>query len=117
MSVIDVYPPPTTKYKVAKVVLNITSATVSLSGTVQLTATAKDSNNATVNGVNFLWESRSPSLATVSQSGLVTAYGGRMPIGHLKFVGGLAHIYVYAKRDDGSVDTAFASANITVLGN
>jgi hypothetical protein len=116
MSVIDVYPPPTMKYKVNKVVLNLTTATIPLSGTVQLTATAKDSNNNTVNGVNFFWESRSTLAVSVSQSGLVTGYSGRVPAGHTKNVGGLAHIYAYAKRDDGSIDTAFAMATITVLG-
>ena len=116
MSVIDVYPAPTSAYKVSKVVISPITANVTLNGTVQLTATAKDANNVTINGVNFFWESHNPSIASISQSGLVTAYSGFLPGGHSKRVGGIVHLYAYAKRDDGSVDTAFTFANITVLG-
>lgn len=109
-------PVPTSRYKVAKVVLNTNAATIALSGTVQLTATAKDSNNVTVGGVNFFWESRNTQIAMVSQTGLVTAYVGRTPNGHNKNVGGSVNVYAHAKRDDGSLDTAIAFAVITVQG-
>jgi len=56
--------------------------TIPTGQTLQLVATALDSNNATVTGVNYIWSSSSPAVATVSTQGLVTgiAIGGPVTI-------------------------------------
>src|SRR5581483_3302127 len=49
--------------------------TVTLGGTVQLTATVKDSAGNPLTGRTVTWQSLSPGVATVSATGLVTSVG------------------------------------------
>lgn len=60
---------------VATVTLTSPSNTINLGQTVQLTATAKDASGNTLNipAANFQYTSATPTIATVSASGLVTA--------------------------------------------
>jgi len=55
--------------------VEITPSSVSLpeGQTLQLQATAFDQNNTPLQGIPFFWESTDPSVASVSQTGLVTA--------------------------------------------
>ncbi|HEX5181427.1 MAG TPA: Ig-like domain-containing protein, partial [Gemmatimonadaceae bacterium] len=62
-----------TQVPVATVSLSPTSATLSVGGTQQLTATLKDSANNVLSGRTITWQSSSTSVATVSSSGVVTA--------------------------------------------
>lgn len=48
--------------------------------TRQLTATARDANNVVVQNPSFTWTTSAPGVATVSNSGLVTAAGPGMAI-------------------------------------
>lgn len=114
-------PKPTSAYSVAKVVITPSPVTLSLSGTQQLTATAKDASNNTVNGVNFSWESRNPAVASVNASGLVTAFAGILePHTQGKGshrTGGTTQVYAYVQRGDGSVIDIHSFVTVTVNGN
>ena len=57
---------------VTRVIVTPASATIQPSGTVQLTAQARDKRNKPVSGATFTWSSSNASVATVSSSGLVT---------------------------------------------
>jgi DNA/RNA endonuclease G (NUC1) len=61
-------PPPT----VASVVVAPPSATISVGGTQQFTATAFDASNNPIAGTLFTWSSSDPSIATIDASGLAT---------------------------------------------
>ncbi|MFN8669656.1 MAG: Ig-like domain-containing protein [Gemmatimonadaceae bacterium] len=52
-----------------------TSGTLTVGGTLQLTATTKDANRNVLPGRGITWISGAPSVATVTQAGLVTAVG------------------------------------------
>ncbi|MDP9201102.1 MAG: Ig-like domain-containing protein [Gemmatimonadota bacterium] len=65
---ITVGPPP-----VAVVIVTVDSTTLSIGHTAQASATAKDSAGNPINGQTILWTSLSPSIASVSSSGRVTA--------------------------------------------
>lgn len=67
---------PTLVGKVASVVITPNPATVVQGATVQLSATLRDAYGSVLTGKPFTWSSSSTSLATISQSGLVT---GVMP--------------------------------------
>lgn len=59
---------------VATVVVTAASATLtSLGATVQLQASAEDASGNTVSGESFTWASPDAQVATVSETGLVTA--------------------------------------------
>jgi uncharacterized protein YjdB len=58
---------------VATVTVAPASATVSIAGTQQLTATLKDSMNNTLTGRAIAWATSAPLVASVSSGGLVTA--------------------------------------------
>ncbi|MBI4502691.1 MAG: Ig-like domain-containing protein [Gemmatimonadetes bacterium] len=58
---------------VATVVVAPTPDTLFVGGTVQLTATTRDANNAVLTGRVVTWSSSDAAVATVSASGLVTA--------------------------------------------
>jgi trimeric autotransporter adhesin len=60
---------------VASVTVTPTPDTVTLGGTVQLTATLKDSAGNTLSGRTVTWASLNTSFATVSATGLVTSVG------------------------------------------
>jgi trimeric autotransporter adhesin len=60
---------------VASVTVTPTPDTVTLGGTVQLTATLKDSAGNTLTGRTVTWQSGNTGVATVSASGLVTSVG------------------------------------------
>ncbi|MBC7893805.1 MAG: Ig-like domain-containing protein [Cytophagaceae bacterium] len=64
-----------TPVPVASLTITPNGATIVVGGTLQLTATAKDANGVTLPGRIIGWTSGGPSIATVSQSGLVTAIG------------------------------------------
>jgi len=67
---------------VATVVVSPAPATLSVGGTVQLTVTLKDASGTTLTGRTVAWTSSTPTVATVSPSGLVTdvASGGTTTI-------------------------------------
>jgi uncharacterized protein YjdB len=60
---------------VASVTVTPTPDTVTLGGTVQLTATLKDSAGNTLTGRTVTWASLNAGIATVSATGLVTSVG------------------------------------------
>ncbi|MCC6318430.1 MAG: Ig-like domain-containing protein [Gemmatimonadaceae bacterium] len=64
-----------TPVPVASITIAPNGATVLVGGTQQLTATARDANGVTLPGRIVTWISGAPSVATVSQSGLVSAVG------------------------------------------
>lgn len=58
---------------VQRVTVSPATATRDIGQSVQLTATALDKKNKVVPGVTFSWSSNAPAIATVNNSGLVTA--------------------------------------------
>jgi len=60
---------------IASVTVTPTPDTVTLGGTVQLTATLKDSAGNTLTGRTVTWQSLNTGVATVSATGLVTSVG------------------------------------------
>jgi len=58
---------------VASVAVSPSSSSLQIGGTVQLTATTKDSAGNVLTGRAVTWASSAPAVATVSASGLVTA--------------------------------------------
>ena len=69
-STITVTPVP-----VARVVIQPGAATILIGKTQQFTATTLDASNTVLPGRSITWISGAPSVATVTQSGLVTAVG------------------------------------------
>jgi len=70
--------PPTTQplpvpASVSTVTLNQTAFTLTMPGSLQLTATTRDAAGATLNGRVMSWSSNATTVATVSADGLVTA--------------------------------------------
>jgi alpha-tubulin suppressor-like RCC1 family protein len=61
---------------VATVSVSPNTGTLSVGGTLQLTATAKDSNNVVAPKAAFSWSSSNAAVATVSAAGLVTGIAG-----------------------------------------
>ncbi|HET7229423.1 MAG TPA: Ig-like domain-containing protein [Longimicrobium sp.] len=61
--------------RVAAVEVSPATQTLSQGGAAQLTAVARDSAGAVLNGRTFTWASSNPSVATVSASGVVTGVG------------------------------------------
>ena len=68
----DTTPEPTPP-TVESVVLSPSAATLEVGATRQMTASARDGDNAPISGVSFTWSSSNTSVATVSSAGLVTA--------------------------------------------
>lgn len=66
---VDPTPPPPT---VASVTVSPTTAALTVPATVQLTATARDANGNAMNAT-IAWSSSASTVATVSQTGLVTS--------------------------------------------
>jgi trimeric autotransporter adhesin len=60
---------------VGSVTITPTPDTVTLGGTIQLTATVKDTAGNTLTGRTVTWTSLNTGVATVSQTGLVTSVG------------------------------------------
>lgn len=60
---------------VASVSVSPASPTIAFGGSQQFTAEARDADNAVVPNVTWYWASSNHTVATVSQSGLVTAAG------------------------------------------
>lgn len=85
-----------TPVPVASLTITPNGATVTVGGTLQLTAVAKDANGVTLPGRIIGWTSGGSSVATISQTGLVTAIGP-----------GTATIFAAS-------EGVFASVNITV---
>lgn len=69
-AVVNVHEPPTAP--VASVSVEPATAVVDVGKTVQLTATPRDSNGASLSDRPVMWASSAPAIATVSGSGLVT---------------------------------------------
>ncbi len=67
---IDVTPVP-----VASLTITPGSGTLLVGSTLQLTATARDASGSALPGRSITWISGAPSVATVTQGGLVTAVG------------------------------------------
>lgn len=93
IATIDVIPPP-----IASITVAPTNDTLLVGETVQLTATLRDAANNIVTNRTISWTSTSTTIATVSNSGLVTAVGD-----------GAASITA-------SVDNRSATATIQVFG-
>lgn len=68
-------PPPPSPIPVASVALSRDTATLLLQGTLTLTATTKSATGAVLTGRTVSWSSSAVLVATVSPSGLVTAFG------------------------------------------
>jgi uncharacterized protein YjdB len=68
-------PPPPPAPVVTTVAVSPASATLNVGATSQLGAQARDANGAAMSGVTFTWSSSNTAVATVSNSGLVTAVG------------------------------------------
>jgi len=68
--------PPQTEKPVASLTVTPATASVQVTGTVQLTATLFDAQGNTLTGRNVTWSSSSQAVATVNQTGLVTGAGG-----------------------------------------
>jgi len=66
-------PPPTTGAVASVAVTPMVATLVSLGETLQLTASASDANGNAIAGKTFAWSSSDESIATVTDSGLVTA--------------------------------------------
>jgi len=66
-------PPPPPPAPVASLVLSRDSATVLIGATMQLAATLKDAQGATLTGRTVNWSTTTPGVASVSGTGLVTA--------------------------------------------
>lgn len=67
---IDVTPVP-----VASLTITPGSGTLLVGATMQLTATARDASGGVLPGRNITWISGAPSVATITQGGLLTAVG------------------------------------------
>ncbi|HWQ29066.1 MAG TPA: Ig-like domain-containing protein, partial [Dehalococcoidia bacterium] len=63
----------TVRQVVAAVSVQPASASLTAGGSLQLTAAASDSNGYAVGGASFAWSSSNTAVATVNQSGVVTA--------------------------------------------
>ena len=72
--------PPTSKRSVASVTVAPDSATMQVGGSVQLSASARDSVGAVIAGRSVSWSTSSESVAAVSADGLVTAISPGGPI-------------------------------------
>ena len=57
--------------EVARVSVTPAAATVTVGGTVALTATAFDADDAAIGGTSFTWSTSTPTVATVSTTGIV----------------------------------------------
>lgn len=112
----NIDPKPTQPQQVITASHTTPTVSVALGGTSQLSITAKDSTGASVAGASFAYSTDNPSVATVNQSGLITAYSGRLPSGHVKLVGGTANISANLKRGDGSPVHTVATTKVTVAG-
>lgn len=71
-SILVVTAPPPPPAAVASVTVTPATASVDSGKTVQLTATLRDANGATLTGRAVTWTSLNPGIATVSGTGLVT---------------------------------------------
>ena len=60
---------------VASVSVSPTSASLTIGGTQQITATPRDAQGNALTGRTVTWQSANPSVATVTQAGLITAVG------------------------------------------
>jgi len=95
------------------------AATVSLFGTTQLTATAKDDAGNVLTGRPVSWSSSNPATASVSQTGLVTGnlVGGPVTISATaEFTTGTAPITVTATPIASITVTGFATLPVGVTG-
>lgn len=61
--------------KATTVSLNVTAAQLEIGRTVNITATVKDQRDSVMTGKTITWASNNTSIATVSQTGVVTAVG------------------------------------------
>src|SRR5205807_9170379 len=86
---------------VVSVVVAPSAANILVGGTVQLTATAKDSTGTVLTGRGITWSSLNPSVATVSPNGLATGVAA-----------GTATITATSEGKNAS--TAVAVANVSV---
>lgn len=73
---------------VASVSVSPPSASIGVGATVQLSATPRDSAGGALTGRTVTWSSASPSIATVSPTGLVTGIAAGGPVAVTATVGG-----------------------------
>lgn len=98
---------------VASVTVTPATATVGAGSTVQLSAQAKDANGAVIPGLTVTWSTSNSAVATVDNSGLVTAVGaGSAQItATIGGVLGVADISVPAASSTASVQVSPATAS------
>ena len=106
-----------TTIPVASVVVSPASVPLDVGETAQLTATAQDSNGATLSGRVITWSSGNTAVATVSSSGLVTARaaGSATVTATSEGKSGTAAVTV-TQVPVASVEVTPATANISVGG-
>ncbi|HKT33150.1 MAG TPA: Ig-like domain-containing protein [Gammaproteobacteria bacterium] len=75
---------------VATITIAPATATITVNGTQQYTAVAKDSSGNIVSGVTYTWTSSSPAIATINANGLATgvAAGTTMITASVTYSGG-----------------------------
>ena len=74
-STVTVAVPPPTSAPVATVTISAPAASLTAGSTMQLSATVKDTNGATMTGQSVTWSTSAPGIATVTANGLVTGVG------------------------------------------
>src|SRR5204863_4662136 len=104
--------------KIAVSTVDVTPATASIvvSGTVQLTATPKDASGNPLTGRTVTWQSADITLATVDANGLVTgkAAGGPVTVTATVYGMSLHDALPISKIPVSTVDVTPATASIVV---
>ena len=87
---------------VASVVVTPSQKSMIVGNTFQFTATAKDATGNVLSGLTIIWSSDKTTVATVNQTGLVTAVGngGATITATFEGVSGTANVTVTAKLDE-----------------
>ena len=113
---VTVTQPATSTAPVASVSVALASNSLIVGGSTQATATERDASNIVLTGRTVTWSSGSPSIATVSSSGLVTAVaaGTTNIIASSEGVTGSASLTVSPPPPSGSISSN-EPAGMTVL--
>ena len=107
-----------TPRNVIAVEVSPSSATISVSGTQQFTATVKSLDDEVLSGRLVTWQTSAPSVATVNSSGLATgaAVGTTIITASSEGVSASASLAVTATGDVDAVEVTPSSATISVGG-
>ncbi len=99
---------------VASVAVSLGSSLITIGATTQATPTAKDANGNVVTGRNVSWSSSTPTVATVSGSGLVTAIGPGTSVITANIEGQTGSAMITVPIAVGSVTVSLGASSITV---